>query len=73
MSEACLSICVPLGSPPPPPPPIHGLTNYIDTKAKCRYLKKLTWKGTLRQVLFRVYRLVTGDTVSHVGIFDPAS
>ncbi len=24
--------------------------NYIDTKAKCRYLKKLTCKGNLRQV-----------------------
>jgi hypothetical protein len=30
---------------------------------------KLTCKGTLRQLLIRVYR--TGDTVSHVGIFDP--
>jgi hypothetical protein len=27
-----------------------GLINYIGTKAKCRYLKKLTCKGTLRQV-----------------------
>jgi hypothetical protein len=31
--------------------------NYLDTKAKCRHLKKLTRKGTLRQVLIRVYRL----------------
>jgi hypothetical protein len=35
----------------------HGLLNYIDTKAKCRYLKKLTCKETLRQVFIRVYRL----------------
>jgi hypothetical protein len=26
----------------------HGLINYIDTKAKCRHLKKLTGKGILR-------------------------
>ncbi len=32
----------------------HGLKNYMDTKAKCRHLKKLT----LRQVFIRVYRLV---------------
>jgi hypothetical protein len=36
--------------------PSHGLINYIDTKEKCRHLKKLTCKGTLRQVLIRVYR-----------------
>jgi hypothetical protein len=35
----------------------HGLINYIDTKAKCRH-KKLTCKGTLRQVFIRVYKLV---------------
>jgi hypothetical protein len=35
----------------------HGLINYIHTKAKCRLLKKLTCKGTLRQVFIRVYRL----------------
>ncbi len=28
----------------------HGLINYTDTKAKCRHLKKLTCKETLRQV-----------------------
>ncbi len=28
----------------------HGLINFIDTKAKCRNLKKLTFRGTLRQV-----------------------
>jgi hypothetical protein len=28
----------------------NGLINYIDTKSKCRYLKKVTCKGTLRQV-----------------------
>jgi hypothetical protein len=35
----------------------QGLINYIDNKAKCRHLKKLTCKGTLRQVFIRVYRL----------------
>ncbi len=45
----------------------HELINYIDTKAKCRHLKILTCKGTAG-----VYQsLYTGDTVSHVGIFDP--
>ncbi len=34
--------------------------------------KNLTCKGTLRQVFIIVYRLLTGDTCSHVGIFDPA-
>jgi hypothetical protein len=29
---------------------IHGQINYIETNAKCRHLKKLTCKGTLRQV-----------------------
>ncbi len=29
---------------------VHGLINYIDTKAKCRHRKKLTCRGTLRQV-----------------------
>jgi hypothetical protein len=37
--------------------PSHGKINYIDTKAKCRHLKKLTCKGTLRQVFIRVYWL----------------
>ncbi len=35
----------------------HGLINNIDFKAKCRHLKKLTSKGTLRQVFIKVYRL----------------
>ncbi len=35
----------------------HGLINYKGIKAKCRYLKKLTSKGTLRHVFIRVYRL----------------
>jgi hypothetical protein len=30
----------------------------MDTKAKCRYLEKMSCKWTLRQVFFRVYRLV---------------
>jgi hypothetical protein len=37
--------------------PHHGPINYIDTKAKCCHLKKLTCKGSLRQVFSRVYRL----------------
>jgi hypothetical protein len=49
------------GLPAPPPlirlPPNHGLINYKDTKTKCRHLKKLTCKGTLRQVFIRVYGL----------------
>ncbi len=32
----------------------HGLINYIDTKAKCRRLKKFTRKGNLWQVFIRV-------------------
>ncbi len=28
----------------------HGLINYMGTKAKCRCLKKLTCKGTVRQI-----------------------
>ncbi len=45
---------------------LHGLINYIGTKAKkvliegnakCCHLKKLTCKGTLWQVFIRVYRL----------------
>ncbi len=35
----------------------NGLINYTGTKAKCRHLKILTCKGTLRQVFSRVYRL----------------
>ncbi len=38
-------------------PSVHGLINYVDTKAKCRNLKKFTWQGTLRQVFIRDYRL----------------
>ncbi len=49
----------------------HGLINNIETKAKCRHLKKMFCKGSLRQVFLRV-SLETGDTVCHVGIFNPA-
>ncbi len=35
----------------------HGQISYKDTNAKCRHLRKLASKGTLRQVFFRVYRL----------------
>ncbi len=34
---------------------MHGLLNYIDTKAKCRHLKKLTCKEALRQVIINFY------------------
>ncbi len=47
----------------------------IEGNAKCRHLKKFTCKGTLRQVVIRVYRLEIANflcTVSHVGIFDLA-
>ncbi len=42
----------------------HGLIK--DTKTKCRYLKILTLKTTLRQVFARVYRLETQSAV-HLG------
>jgi hypothetical protein len=45
----------------------HGLINYIDIKLKCRHLKKL------RDFAAGVYQSSkTEDTVSCVGIFDPA-
>ncbi len=43
----------------------HGLVNYIDTKAKYRHLKNFTCGSVYLS-------LQTGDTFSHVGIFDPA-
>ncbi len=42
--------------------------DYLDTKAKCRHKKKLTCKGPWRQVFLRI---ITGDSVGYVGIFDP--
>ncbi len=33
------------------------IMDYIDTKSKCRHMKILTCKKTLRQVFIRVYRL----------------
>ncbi len=36
---------------------MHGLINYIDTKAKWLHIKKLSCNGTLLQVFIRVYRL----------------
>ncbi len=36
----------------------YELINFLDTKAKCRRLKKQTCKGTLRQVFIRVYNTV---------------
>ncbi len=47
----------------------------IEGNAKCRRLKKLTYIGTLRQVLISVYWLEIANVLSafsHVGIFDPA-
>ncbi len=55
-------------SDPPPFPSPHGLINYIDTQAKCRHLKK---NYLQRDFAAGVYQdLLTGDTLSHVGIFD---
>jgi hypothetical protein len=47
----------------------HGLINCIDNSAKCLHLKKLTCKGTLRQVLIRVYDWRHSQTW---WFFDPA-
>jgi len=49
----------------------HGLINYIDIKAKCRHLKKVTCKGTLRQVFIKIYRLGI-QSVMLIQYFDPA-
>ncbi len=45
---------------------IHGLINYIDTKANWRHLKKLPVKGLCGRCLSELW---TGDTVSHGRIF----
>ncbi len=37
----------------------HGLINYKQNQNKMSASKKLTCKGTLKQVFIRVYRLVT--------------
>ncbi len=42
----------------------HRPINQIDAKAKCRHRKKLTCKGTLRQVFIEVYRLDWRDSQS---------
>ncbi len=47
----------------------HGLINYQDTKAKCRHLKNLSAKGLCGRCLSE---FIDRDTVSNVGIFDPA-
>jgi hypothetical protein len=39
------------------------LINYINTKAKCRHLKKLTCVGTLRQVFIKVDRLLIHSVI----------
>ncbi len=43
----------------PSPFTVESLTNWLykDTKAKCSHLKKITCKGTLRQMFISVYRL----------------
>jgi hypothetical protein len=43
----------------------YGLTNYIDTKAKCCHLKISTFKGTLRQLFSCLSEFIDwrGDTV----------
>jgi hypothetical protein len=48
----------------------YGLISNIDTKAKCRHLKKRPVKGLGAASFYQ--SLYTGDTVSRVGIFDPA-
>jgi hypothetical protein len=50
---------------------IHqGLINYTDNKAKCRHLKKIDLQQDFATDVNQ--RLKAGDTVSYVGIFDPA-
>jgi hypothetical protein len=54
---------------------IHRKIRLIEVNAKMRHLKKLTCKGTLRQVFIRVYRLEMANflrTFRHVGIFNQA-
>ncbi len=46
----------------------NELYRHEDTTAKCRHLKKLTCKGTLRQVFIRGYRLV----IQSVMYFQPS-
>jgi hypothetical protein len=48
----------------------HGLINFIDTKIKCRHLKKLTCKGTLWQVFIRVFRLEIQSVMLVFSYFD---
>ncbi len=50
---------------------MHWLIHYIDTKAKCCRLKNWPVKGLCGRWFIRVYGR-TGETVSHVGISDPA-
>jgi hypothetical protein len=42
----------------------HGIIKYVDTKAKCLHLTKLTCKGTFSAGVYQ--SLYTGDTLSHV-------
>ncbi len=36
---------------------VHGLIDCVDSKTKCRHIKKLACKGTLRKVFAKVYIL----------------
>jgi hypothetical protein len=54
----------------------HGLINYIDTKVKCRHLKKLTCQGALLHVFiclipsppgYTLYTVRTCTVVNHTG------
>jgi hypothetical protein len=54
----------------------QGITiNFIDTKAKCFYLKKFVYKGTWLKVFIRVYRLEKHPVmlVFSTQLFDPAA
>jgi hypothetical protein len=42
----------------------YRLINYVDTKAKCRHIKKFTYKGTSRQV-FICLRLPSTPITPH--------
>jgi hypothetical protein len=49
-----------------------GLINYRDTKVKLRHLKKIDRKRDLTGGVYQSLQTGSGDTVSHVDIFDPA-
>ncbi len=79
-----LTYCQSTNMPPPPvlthhnlpyriltaPPSKRRKIRVIEGNAKCRHLKKLTCKGTLRQMLSEF--IDWKEQFSHVGIFNPA-